>query len=156
MSVWRPASQIRVKVIGLHWRAGRLLAAEVPDDSGRIKGVRPLGGTVEFGERAEDALRREFHEELGIAVAITGPAVVLENLFQHEGATGHEVIFAYPVTFPPGAFDGQDVIRFHEDSGTACVARWYDPARLDRPDGPALFPSGLKARLDAWTGGDAR
>ncbi|MBA8835648.1 hypothetical protein M2311_005189 [Rhizobium leguminosarum] len=41
MAIWRPSQQIRVKVIGLAWRNDRLLAAEVEDDSDRIKGVRP-------------------------------------------------------------------------------------------------------------------
>ncbi|UWR95544.1 hypothetical protein [Phaeobacter inhibens] len=35
MTIWRPAQSIRVKTIGLPWRDGRFLAAEVPDDSGR-------------------------------------------------------------------------------------------------------------------------
>ena len=45
-----PLAHIRVVAIGLHWRDGRLLAAEVRDDAGGIKGVRPLGGEVAFGE----------------------------------------------------------------------------------------------------------
>ncbi|PDV86278.1 DNA mismatch repair protein MutT [Rhizobium sp. H4] len=62
MTVWRPPQQIRVKVIGLAWRQDRLLAAEVEDDGGRIKGIRPLGGSIEFGETREQALQREFRE----------------------------------------------------------------------------------------------
>ncbi len=71
MKSWRPPRDIRVKVLGLHWREGRLLAAEVRGDDGSLRGVRPLGGGVEFGERLEEALRREFREELGIAVEPT-------------------------------------------------------------------------------------
>ena len=72
MNVWRPAPAIRVKALGLHWRDGRLLAFEVHDDAGRVTGVRPLGGSIEFGETAEAALRREFREELGIDVVVAG------------------------------------------------------------------------------------
>ncbi|MBL3576464.1 NUDIX domain-containing protein, partial [Rhodovulum sulfidophilum] len=68
MNTWRPASGIRFKALGLHWRGNRLLASEVYEDSGRLKGVRPLGGTVEFGETAQTAVIREFQEELGITV----------------------------------------------------------------------------------------
>lgn len=53
MNIWRPPSRIRVKALGLHWLNGRLLAAEVYDDAGRIKGVRSLGGGVEFGETSK-------------------------------------------------------------------------------------------------------
>jgi hypothetical protein len=60
-----------------------LLAAEVYDDAGRVKGVRPLGGSVEFGETARDAVIREFKEELGAEIAITGEPVFIENIFVH-------------------------------------------------------------------------
>ena len=66
MSTWRPHPHIRVVALGLHWRGGRLLAAEVRDDAARIKGVRPLGGEIEFGESWRTALVREFNEELGV------------------------------------------------------------------------------------------
>lgn len=41
----------------------------VEDDAGITRGWRPLGGTIEFGERAADALRREMVEEIGQAIA---------------------------------------------------------------------------------------
>ena len=63
MTPWRPSSTIRVKALGLHWRDGRLLASEVNRDDGTLKGVRPLGGTVEFGETWQDALIREYQED---------------------------------------------------------------------------------------------
>ena len=147
MTVWRPLPSLRVKVLGLHWREGRLLAAEVRRDDGSLQGVRPLGGSVEFGERLEEALRREFMEELGIPVEPTGGPWLVENLYSHEGSPGHEILFLYDVAFPAGAFADQDVIAFHEDDGTPALARWYDLGELDLDGGPELYPSGLKARL---------
>src|SRR5690606_23067881 len=90
MGIWRPASNIRLKALGLHWRDGKLLAAEVLDDAGHVKGVRPLGGTVEFGETAEAAVIREFEEELGITVKVGGAPIFMENIFTHGGQVGHE------------------------------------------------------------------
>ena len=149
MTVWRPQPLIRVKSIGLAWHDNRLLAAEVLDDCGRLKGVRPLGGAVEFGESWTTALVREFEEELGLTVAVTGEPIVLENIYIHEGATGHEVVFAADVWLPPETIQGKETITFAEDDGTACTARWFDPAQLDRPNGPALYPNGLSAHLNA-------
>ncbi len=149
MTIWRPTSSIRVKALGLHWRGGKLLAAEVRDDGGRVKGVRPPGGGIEFGEPAEAALRREFREELGVDVDVLGGPIVLENLYVHEGSPGHEILFIYEVRFPPGAFDGEERIAFSENDGTPCLARWYGLEQLDVDGGPALFPTGLKSRLVA-------
>ena len=147
MTVWRPASAIRVKAIGLAWHEGRLLAAEVLDDRGRVKGVRPLGGSVEFGERWQDALEREFAEELGLAVTIEREAGALENIYTHEGAVGHEVIFVADVRLPAGTVQGRDEIRFNEHDGVPCVARWFDVSLLDQTGEPALYPEGLRRLL---------
>jgi ADP-ribose pyrophosphatase YjhB (NUDIX family) len=147
MTTWRPHPHIRVVAIGLHWRAGHLLAAEVRDDAGRIKGVRPLGGEIEFGEGWRAALMREFNEELGIDVTIAGEPIMMENIFVHEGSTGHEVMLIVEVAFPDGAFIDQDRIDFREDNGEQIVARWFDLADLDVEDGPRLYPTGLKDLL---------
>lgn len=155
MTTWRPHAHIRVVAIGLHWRDGRLLAAEVRDDAGRIKGVRPLGGEIEFGESWRAALTREFSEELGIDVALKGDPLMLENIFVHEDATGHEVMFICEVEFPAAAFRDQDHIDFREDNGAEIVARWFDLADLDVPGGPSLYPTGLKDLLLGARDGDA-
>ncbi|KNY20577.1 NUDIX domain-containing protein [Methylobacterium sp. ARG-1] len=147
MHVWRPPSEIRVKALGLPWRGSRLLVAEVYTDDGGLKGVRPLGGSVGFGEPAEAALVREFREELGLTVRVLGAPFVMENLYTHEGSPGHEVLFLFPVALPPSALDRQERVVFHEDCGTPCIARWCDLEELDRAGGPDLYPVGLKARL---------
>ncbi|MEM6887882.1 MAG: NUDIX domain-containing protein [Pseudomonadota bacterium] len=147
MTIWRPAPGIRFKALGLHWRGNRLLAAEVLDDGGQVKGVRPLGGTVEFGETAEAALIREFQEELGVRIKPLGAPFYLENIYTHEGSLGHELLAIFDVAFPTEAFAGTTRIAFKEDDGTACSAAWFDPDTLDLPGGPQLFPEGLMRHL---------
>ncbi len=47
-------------------RAGeRILVAEGYDSVKEQIFYRPLGGSIEFGERGEEAVRREFQEEIG-------------------------------------------------------------------------------------------
>ncbi|WP_421405388.1 NUDIX hydrolase [Agrobacterium fabrum] len=141
------SSVIRIKALGLHWRGSRLLAFEVYDDEGRLRGVRPLGGSVKFGESAKDAVIREFKEEIDIDVSVLSGPMVLENVFVHEGERRHEILFIFDLAFPEGAFDGQDRIRFEEDDGALMVAAWYDPQELDVDEKPELYPKGLKSRL---------
>lgn len=152
---WRSSTHIKVKALGLHWLEGKLLAAEVYDDRGRLKGVRPIGGSVEFGEKWQSALMREFREELGVDVELKGFPLVMENIYTHEGEVGHEVLFICEVLFRCAKLEGQSSIEFYEDSGTPCIARWFDLGDLDRPGGPALFPTGLKNALQGTLTSDA-
>ena len=134
-------SAIAVKVIGLAWRGGELLVAEVEDSDGRIKGVRPLGGSIELGETREEALRREFAEELGCTVTVTGPWHAFENIYRHEGATGHEFIFAANLHLGDEDLYRRDRFHYLEHEGTRCCALWLAPLRL--PPAVELYPAGL-------------
>lgn len=147
MATISKSSVIRVKALGLHWQGSRLLAFEVYDHQGRLKGVRPLGGSIEFTESAKEAVIREFKEEIGVDVSVLAGPMVLENVFIHEGERRHEILFVFDLAFPERAFEGQDRIRFKEDDGTSMVAAWYDPQELDIDGKPELYPKGLKSRL---------
>ena len=149
MTIWRPSQQIRVKVIGLAWRKDQLLAAEVEDDRGRIKGVRPLGGAIEFGESREEALQREFQEELETDIRIVGPWHLLENIYEHHGATGHEYIFAADIKLAEASLYERDEIHYSELDETAATARWFGRDRL-RDAGIDLYPTGLDKLLARW------
>jgi len=142
MTTWRPAKSIKFKVVGLPIQDGRLLVADVPMDDGRIKGVRPLGGSIEFGETREEALAREFQEELGTRIKITGPWLVFENIYQHEDALGHEMVFAAEIELLDTALYERDDIIFSESDGNQCRARWFGRPAL-RASGLEIFPAGL-------------
>ncbi|MEO9651095.1 MAG: NUDIX domain-containing protein [Roseobacter sp.] len=147
MTVWRPQQTIEVKALGLVWRAGRLLASEIYLDDGTVKGVRPLGGKLEFGETWREALVREFDEELNVPIHVIGEPIVLENIYTHHGEIGHEITFVSNVTFPDGAYNGHDPIEYFEDNGEKCVARWYKLTELDVGN-LELYPNGLKESLE--------
>jgi 8-oxo-dGTP pyrophosphatase MutT (NUDIX family) len=144
MTIWRPQSSILVKALGLNWRGNQLLAAQVLDDTGHVKGVRPLGGAVEFGETTEVAVIREFKEELGIAVKTIGPPIFMENLYLHQGVQGHEIIAMFNVVFLSDVYAGETRIEFNESNGLKCFAEWFNIEELDLPDRLQLFPVGLK------------
>ena len=116
-SYGRPRQSIRVVPLGPHWRGDGLLVAEVPNDEGSLEGLRHLEGGVAFGESLGTALRRAFREETGLDVDIVGAPLVMENLFEHNGVCGHEVIFAAEERLPDGAFARQTRIDFRENDG---------------------------------------
>lgn len=147
MAIWTPKTSIRVKVLGLVWRGDQLLAGEVEDSSGRVTGVRPLGGSIEFGETREEAIVREFAEELGCVATVNGPWHVFENIFEHEGNIGHEFMFAANVQLGDRDLYTSERITYLEDDGATCVAGWYSPTRL--PQGVNLYPEGLLAMIQA-------
>lgn len=143
---WRPPTQIRVKTFGLHWKGDALLAAEVTCDDGTPIGIRPLGGCVNFAEPWTEALRREFREELHVELSRIGPPRVIENIFEHEGVTGHEVVFVADVEFadpPPVALSW---LEFSESDGTTHRARWYPMTEI-RSGQRRLLPTALEVEM---------
>lgn len=103
---------------------------------------RLLGGHVEFGERAEDTLRREFLEEIDQEIDRLELLGVVESLFRWRGADCHEVVFVYAAAFVnPLAYgiEEQDVLDGPDDDSRVI---WRDPAA----DGPPLYPEGVVSR----------
>jgi len=143
---WRPEQRVRVVAIGIARRRDEVLVMWVEDDSGTVKGARPPGGAVEFGERAADALAREFHEEFGTGIEVAGAPVVLENLFSHEGAAGHEVVFVFPIRLESPALYDQDAMTVVEDHGPQVRCAWHPVAAFLEGE-IALYPDGLDTVL---------
>lgn len=142
MPGWRPAQYIRVVAVGVARRDGRVLAFKVFDDEGNLKGVRPPGGGVAFGETTQVALRREFREELGTGIEVEGPPAVVENVFTHHGVTGHEIVFAYPVRLEEARLYAASRLTIREDDGEVLAAGWFAIEAL-AAGRVALFPDGL-------------
>jgi len=145
MSTWRPPSIVRPLAIGVVRRGDELLLMVVRSDDGAIKGYRPLGGSIEFGERAADALKREFAEELGLAITEPVLLAVLENLYTHHGAPGHEIVFVFEASFRDESAYRRDGFSY-EDGGMRNDVAWVALGRF-RAGEAALFPDGLLSHL---------
>lgn len=144
-TTWRPHQHVRPLAIGIIRRGEELLVVAVQEDGGAIKGWRPLGGTIEFGERAADTLRREFVEELGLAITEPALLTVMESFYEHHGVRGHEVVFVFATAFADQA--GYGCERFHFREGSIDLkAEWIDIGRFRRGEAQ-LFPLGLIDRL---------
>ena len=145
-TTWRPPEVIRGKVVALFKRNSDLLVMEVKDDSGRIKGYCPPGGGIEFGEFSENALRREMLEEIGCSIQIEGQPFVFENLFEHHGAKGHEIIFAFPASLDDHSFYSKQRFQITENSGSLHWVEWL-PLEHFKNGKLKLFPEKLRGYL---------
>ena len=141
--------RLRVIAIAALVHGDHVLLAEGHDP---VKGetfYRPLGGEVEFGERAADAVVREFREETGLEVELVDSVGVVENLFTYRGQPGHEVVFEFVARFRDGAGPSDLSPVEANESGDTFIAKWLPLAEvvagLHR-----VYPDALPERLAAW------
>lgn len=136
------SSRIRNIAVGLVVRDGWVLAEEHAVIPGHHRFVRAIGGGIEFGERAEEALRREFREELGVELSSVELLAVTENLFQLAGEPGHEIVHVFAVRCPELEHLPFGAARPVLDNDS--VARWYRLSELAEGN-PPFYPDGVTA-----------
>ena len=136
---------IRPIAIGLIWNNGSLLVEHGFDAVTGQQFFRPPGGAIEFGERAADALRREFMEE--IEAELTDPQLltVIENIFDYNGRPHHEVVFVFEARFTDSLLYDRTEFTI-QDADPASVASWKSLAEMAGDERP-LRPNGLTAVL---------
>jgi ADP-ribose pyrophosphatase YjhB (NUDIX family) len=120
-----------------------VLRGEDPSD-GRIF-HRLVGGGVEHGERAADAVVREVAEELRATLVEPRLLGVLESIFTFDGEPGHEVVFVYAGRLAEG-----DVVPpeggWYDDLGIPMWVEWR-PCDAPEHDSLPLYPDGVGALL---------
>jgi len=127
----------------------RILVFDVPDRIKGVVGYRPLGGTIEFGERGEDAIGREIREEIAAELVDVRYVETLENIFEYLGRPGHELVRVYEGRLADPALYERESIAGHEEDGSALRCIWKPIADFARGD--ALYPDGLLELLTRRT-----
>ncbi len=118
-------ASIVTKVLGIIIRPDLALFVEEGFDSVEKENFyRPLGGSIEFGERSEAALAREFQEELGAELVDLRPFGVLENIFTYEGEERHEILFLYSCGFRDDAFLENKAYKIQDGKRAEYTASW--------------------------------
>lgn len=75
---------------------------------------RPLGGGIDFGEKAYDTIHREFVEELGVELKNVVLKGVIESIFSWDAKHKHEVVFVFEGEFKEATQYKNDRFRIHE------------------------------------------
>ena len=102
---------------------GKTLATKGYDKDKNEIFYRLIGGGVEFGEKTEEAVRREVREELSCDVEKLSLTKVLENIFTYEGKQGHEIVFIYKGDLSNKELYDKETISIVEPYGTL-EAEW--------------------------------
>ena len=139
---------VRPKAVCVCRRGDDILVNEAYDAATGESFYCPLGGEVEFGERAADAVARELREEIGADLAEVWPLGVLENIFVYEGTPGHEILFVFDGRLADASLYERETLVGEESNGQRFVARWTPLSRF-AAGGPPLYPDGLYALLTA-------
>lgn len=119
----------------------RILVAEGRDNKKNQAFYRPLGGMIEFGERGEETVRREFLEEIGADLIVIRYLGMLENIFTYEGKRGHEIVLVYDGRLPDQSLYGEETIPGNE-LGTPFTAVWRSFDEFGPGKSP-VYPDGL-------------
>jgi ADP-ribose pyrophosphatase YjhB (NUDIX family) len=139
-------SRIRpIAIVVFRREDGAVLVAPGYDEVKRQRFYRPLGGEIDFGERAEDAARREIREEIGAEIDGLTLLGVSENIFTYRGEPGHELVWTFEARFADPSFYAREVIDCDE-YGAKFEARWV-PLAAFTPETP-LYPDGLLQLLN--------
>ncbi|GGL62152.1 NUDIX hydrolase [Halocalculus aciditolerans] len=139
---------IRPVAVGVPTRANGddVLVAEHETPDGETF-YRPVGGGVDFNERSDDAVIREFREELDAAFAPEARLAVLENRFEWDGEARHELVFVYAGHLVDDELRERDNLTAHEpETGEEFPVVWK-PLE-DFYEGDTLYPDDLLPVLD--------
>ena len=112
---------------------------------------RPLGGGIEFGEKAENAVRRELMEEINAEVRELRYLGTLENIYSFNGKPYHEIVLIYDGVLINSRLYEQAVIVGEEANGDVIRAMWKSLAEFGE-EKSILYPPGLLDLLRTETG----
>lgn len=115
--------EIRPIVLGLAIKNNKLLVAEGFDKVKNQTFYRCLGGGIEFLEKSESALKREFIEELNIDITINKFLGISENIFTFNGQKGHELVLFYSIDISNKDYKEEYHILDKDDAG---IVKWVN------------------------------
>mgnify|MGYP000053043301 CR=1 FL=1 len=139
---WR---DIRPVALGIARRGDEVLLSRLHDEAADETFYRPIGGGVEFGEQSDQALAREFEEELDLEVVDETHLATLERTFTFNGNEGHEITFLYEVSFAESWPYDREEFQGEETELEETYRAFWKP--LDELDDMTVYPEALPSFL---------
>jgi 8-oxo-dGTP pyrophosphatase MutT (NUDIX family) len=102
------------------------------------------GGRGELRESSTEILKREIREEINEKISVNRLVWIMENFFEHEGKSYHELGLYFLAELPATSPVLLTEEFYGEDSGFSLTFRWFS---LDEIDGINLVPTVLKEGL---------
>ena len=115
--------EIRPIALGLAIKNNKLLVSEGFDKVKNETFYRCLGGGIEFLEKSEEALKREFLEEINISITVKDFLGISENIFTYQGKKAHELILFYSIEISDENY--QEEYKVIDDHGET-IAKWIN------------------------------
>jgi ADP-ribose pyrophosphatase YjhB (NUDIX family) len=131
-----PQARFNFRVAGVAYAQGRVLLQ-------RVLGISFWflpGGRVEILESAQDALRRELREELGVEASVGRLLWVAENFFEMAGREYHELGLYFQIELPGSVYRTDEFEGF--EPTVELRMRWSPVAAL-----PEIRPAFLRQAL---------
>ncbi|MDZ7746234.1 MAG: NUDIX domain-containing protein [Halobacteriales archaeon] len=138
---WR---DVRPQVLGIVRRGNELLVEYYEGPSEQF--YRPLGGGLEFGESSDEAVVREFAEEIGARVEPGAVLGTIENQFRWDGESFHELTVVREVRFRDDGLYEREQFTATEPDGSRRQATWEPLDSFDETK--QLLPAGIKGLID--------
>ena len=115
--------EIRPIALGLAIKNNKLLVSEGFDKVRNETFYRCLGGGIEFLEKSEEALKREFLEEINVDITVKNFLGISENIFTYQGKKAHELILFYSIEISDENY--QEEYKVIDDHGET-IAKWIE------------------------------
>tara|TARA_Y100001970_G_C14253839_1_gene873673 strand:- start:2271 stop:2690 length:420 start_codon:yes stop_codon:yes gene_type:complete len=109
---------------GLAIYKNKILVYKVTDCVNKKSFFRLIGGHIDFGESGEEALKREFKEEINQDIRIIRKLDTFENIFFYNGKDMHEFISLFQIKFKNESIYHQKGILGNEGPNRTFIADW--------------------------------
>ena len=107
-------NRIRPIAISIIKNQNKILVYKREDEISKEKFFRLVGGCIEFGERSEEALKREFQEELSLDIINIQLLGIFESIFTFNNKQMHEIVYLYNSEFKAKNIYNKNNIKGYE------------------------------------------